>query len=233
MALAGRTALVTGGGAGIGRAIAERLEAAGANVATVDVDPDTSPTIVRDVVDRPDELAAMVLERYGPIELIVNNVGLSPERRFLDLDEDEWDRIVAVNVRAPWFLTRALVRALVESRRTGSVLFISSLHDTFVRRAPHYSATKAGVAMLVKELAWELAPHEIRVNAISPGAIWTGEGAPPPNARVALGRLGRPEEVASIAAVLLDDDVAGYVTGANIRVDGGLALYNWLTDREP
>ena len=137
-----------------------------------------------------------------------------------------------MNLRAPWFLTRTLVRALVDSGRRGSVLFISSLHDTFVRRAPHYSASKGGVAMLVKELAWELAPHGIRVNAISPGAIWTGEGSAPDAPTVALGRLGRPDEVASIAAVLLDDEVSSYVTGANVRVDGGLALHNWLTDRD-
>lgn len=110
--------------------------------------------------------------------------------------------------------------------------FVSSLHDTFVRRGPAYSAAKAGVAMLVKELAWELAPHRIRANAVSPGAIWNGAGGPPEHEKVALGRLGRPEEVATIAAVLLDDELAGYVTGANVPVDGGLALYNWLTDRK-
>jgi NAD(P)-dependent dehydrogenase (short-subunit alcohol dehydrogenase family) len=231
MSVAGKTAVVTGGGTGIGRAIADALEAAGANVITVDVNAATEPTVVWDLGERTPELADRLLDSYGPIELIVNNVGVLTEHRFLELEEQDFDRIFAVNLRGPWFFTKRLVEALVEPRRAGAVLFVSSLHDTFVRRAPHYSASKAAVAMLVKELAWELGPH-IRVNAISPGAISTKMADLARDREyptIALRRLGVPEDMAGLAVALLDDEVSGYVTGANVPVDGGLSLYDWMT----
>jgi NAD(P)-dependent dehydrogenase (short-subunit alcohol dehydrogenase family) len=230
--LAGKRAVVTGGGSGIGAGIAERLRQAGADVVTVDADAATSPTEVADLADDGGALAGRLLETYGTFDLIVNNVGVTPPSGFLEADEAEWDRVIAVNLRGPWFFTRRLVQALVDDGRAGSILFVSSLHDTSVSGKPHYSASKAAIAMLVKELGWSLAPHGIRVNAVAPGGIFTNNDLTPDREypRIAMGRIGLPDDVARIAIALLDDEVSGYVTGARVPVDGGLALFDWLHD---
>lgn len=132
--------------------------------------------------------------------------------------------------------TKRLVEALIAEHRGGSVLFVSSLHDTFVRLYPAYSMGKASVAMLTKEMAYELAPYGIRVNAISPGWVETakpGERCIPEQHAVQLipaGRFGEPDDIARMAIVLLSDAWSAYVTGVNLIVDGGLALHNWLMD---
>ena len=173
---------------------------------------------------------------YGPIELIVNNVGISTPHRFLDLQESDFDRVLHTNLRGPWFFTRRLVERLVADDRPGSIVFISSLHDTILRLQPHYSTTKAAVAMLTKELAHEVGCHGIRVNAVSPGSIRSAANPQPIVADPAISRLipvgrsGEPDDVAKVVTVLLSDAWSGYVTGANIPVDGGLALHSWLMD---
>jgi 3-oxoacyl-[acyl-carrier protein] reductase len=159
--------------------------------------------------------------------------------RFLEVGEPEFDHVFNTNLRGPWFFTKRIARHLVDARMTGAILFVSSLHDTHIRTLPHYSASKAAVAMLVKELANELAPHGIRVNAVSPGAIRSEPNAggghadePPIRRLIPLGRLGAPADVARMAVVLLSDEWSGYVTGANVPVDGGLSLYSWAVDHE-
>jgi glucose 1-dehydrogenase len=238
--LRGRLALVTGAARRIGFGIASRLAADGARVIATDRDltalerafaGSEVALLELDVTGDPDALCASVIDRFGVPELIVNNVGTMTSDRFLDIGPDEFDLVLHTNLRGPWFLTRGLVEALIRRKARGNVLFVSSLHDHQVRTFPHYSASKAAVAMLVRELAVELAPHGIRVNAVSPG--WVEE----PGTRtdehtrrlVPLGRPGAPDDVATIASVLLSDDLAGYVTGANVPVDGGLDLHSWLT----
>jgi glucose 1-dehydrogenase len=178
----------------------------------------------------PPDMARTVLEGFGPPDLIVNNVGVATQHHFLDLCEDDYDRVMRSNLRGPWFLTKALVGELVRARRPGSVVFLSSLHDHRIRTFPHYSASKAAVAMLVREMAYELAPHGIRVNAVSPG--WVQEPGTKVDKRaraIPMGRIGRPADVATVVTTLLSDELSGYVTGVNIAVDGGLALHDWLT----
>jgi NAD(P)-dependent dehydrogenase (short-subunit alcohol dehydrogenase family) len=111
------------------------------------------------------------------------------------------------------------------------------LHDHIVRTRPHYSASKAAIAMLVKELAYELATHRIRVNAISPGVIQSASVPVPTAAEqertgriIPLGRIGQGQDVAAMAAVLLSEEWSGYVTGVNVPVDGGLGLHTWSSD---
>jgi 3-oxoacyl-[acyl-carrier protein] reductase len=240
-----KTAVVTGAARGIGEGVALRLAELGAQVVAVDRDERalTSAFAARSSISplvgalgdgRESDLADTVCDRFGIPELIVNNVGVDAPGSFLALDEHDFDSVFAVNLRGPWFFTQRLVEVLMERQAGGSILFISSLHDHVVRTRPHYSTSKAAVAMLVRELAHELGPHGIRVNAISPGVIRSGsvpgpDGDDEPRVRriVPLGRMGEPRDVASMAAVLLSDEWSGYVTGANLPVDGGLALYTW------
>jgi 3-oxoacyl-[acyl-carrier protein] reductase len=242
MALAGRTAVVTGGAGGIGLAIAEGLAAADARVVILDRDADALERAASRMDCRavqgdmakedPADLAERVLEQHGTVELIVNNVGVTTPASFRELERDDFDLVLATNLRGPWFFTRRLVESVVRDGRRASILFISSLHSSRVRHFPHYSASKAAVAMLVKELAHELGPCGIRVNAVSPGWIDRRAADKPGRlgSQLPLGRAGRPEDVASVALALLDDRISGYVTGADLPVDGGLALHSWLDD---
>jgi NAD(P)-dependent dehydrogenase (short-subunit alcohol dehydrogenase family) len=242
--IAGRRALVTGAAHGIGLATAQRLRAAGADVIALDNDEAALDAafadgecarVVADVaMEDPVELGDRLVRDHGPISLLVNNVGITTPSGFLDLEPDDFDRVFNTNLRGPWFLTRQLARALVAAHTGGSILFISSVHDTHVRLNPHYSASKAAVGMLVKELAHELGPRGIRVNAIAPGWIRTreveAEAERTLTGLVPVGRPGEPDDIAQVAVTLLSDELAGYVTGANVTVDGGLSLHSWLMD---
>ena len=136
----------------------------------------------------------------------------------------------AVNVEAGFHLARELARKLIATKQPGSFLFLTSLHAETPRNLPHYSAAKAAMAMLVKELAKTLGRFGIRVNALVPGAIAAGGFvADPALARhIPLGRLGQAEDLAPIALAILSNRISAYVTGAAIVVDGGLSLTNWF-----
>jgi NAD(P)-dependent dehydrogenase (short-subunit alcohol dehydrogenase family) len=180
-------------------------------------------------------LGDALMRDHGPITLLVNNVGVTTPHRFLDLERKEYDEVFATNLHGPWFLTRQLARGMIRAGTGGSILFISSVHDRYLRRFPHYSASKAAVAMLVRELAHELGPHGVRVNAISPGWILTGDRPPEDRmrevaSRIPAGMPGEPDDVARLAVVLLSNAWSRYVTGTNLTVDGGLSLNNWLMD---
>jgi glucose 1-dehydrogenase len=254
--LRGRRAVVTGAARGIGQEIAVWLLRAGADVTVIDRDGERVKDVFRtescqvlegdlngeDVVELADELT-----RNGPVELVVNNVGITTPHRFLEIGGHELDLVLGTNLRGPWLFTDRLVKALIADgagaagrpARRGSVLFVSSLHDRFVAREAHYSVSKAGVAMLVQAMAKELGRHGIRVNAISPGWIRTAEDPTTPEQvakherllpRIPAGEPGRPADVARLALLLLSDAWTGYVTGQNIAVDGGLSLHNWLDE---
>jgi NAD(P)-dependent dehydrogenase (short-subunit alcohol dehydrogenase family) len=243
---AGHLAVVTGGASGIGRGIGDALLANGSRVVALDRawpselrEPWIAAGGAAEEVDIGEaDMSAYgrrLLADHGPIDLVVNNVGITTPHRFLEVNEEHFDRVMAVNLRGPWFLTKALVTPLHEQRRRGSVLFISSVHDTRVRLYPHYAASKAAIVAAVRELAHELAPL-IRVNAISPGWIDTAsntgrldEAESAVSARIVpLGRPGRPSDVAPTALHLLDDVVSPYTTGVSVAVDGGLLLHTWL-----
>jgi NAD(P)-dependent dehydrogenase (short-subunit alcohol dehydrogenase family) len=252
--LAGRTAVVTGGASGIGYGIVRRLARAGAKALVVDVDRRRLDEAERSLgreglgflrveadISSPDagRLAEELVAAHGAIPLIVNNVGICTGTGFFETDEAFFDLVFATNLRGPWFFTRRLTKELITRGESGSVLFISSLHDRFVVFRPQYAASKAAVSQLVRELAALLAPHGIRVNAISPGRIDT-EQAPGREAqhltadeRIPLGRGGTPDDVAKMAEFLLSEAYAGYVTGANIPVDGGLSLHTWHSRKVP
>jgi len=233
--LSGRTAVVTGAAHGIGRVIATALADQGAQVVGIDKDlpalRDAAESfgglaVEGDLADDDvSRVADQVVDQVGVPTLVVNNVGVETPHRFLELDPPEFDQVLRTNLRGPWFFTKRLVALQIGSRAAGRIVFISSIHDTHVYGRPHYSASKAAIAMVVRELAYELAPHGIRVNAIAPGDISTEEPRRDlQDAAVPLGRRGLPEDVARMSIVLLSDDCSAYVTGVNVLVDGGAAL---------
>jgi NAD(P)-dependent dehydrogenase (short-subunit alcohol dehydrogenase family) len=255
--LRGRRAVVTGAARGIGEAIAKWLIMAGAEVVVVDKDDhalarsfSAEPCRLRPGDLGQDGIAGLAeeLAADGPIELVVNNVGVTTRQGVLDVGPSELGQVLVTNLQGPWLFTDRLVKALIAERQrapqrhprpSGSILFISSLHDRFVAENADYGVSKAGVAMLAKTMAKQLAPHGIRVNAISPGWIRTAEDTTTPEQvakyarlrpRIPLGQAGVPADIARVALFLLSDAWSGYITGQNIAVDGGLSLHNWLDE---
>ena len=180
----------------------------------------------------PQRLAEEALRRLGRVSIFVH--AASPRRqesqKALQVTEAQWREMLEVNLNAGFLIAQALGRHMVERALKGRMLFVTSLHAWSPRNLPHYSASKAGQTMLVKELARALGPHGIRVNAIAPGAIPGGGFAAPPALadKIPLKRFGTPAEVAAMAVAVLSERFGAYVTGATIAVDGGIALHNWI-----
>jgi len=225
--LDGDRALVTGAGRGIGRAMADAIEQEGAQVFRADVaeaDLSTPEGAVR--------LADEAIRKLGSVSIFVHCA--SPQRQetqtTLSVSYEQWRAMISVNLDAAFVIAQKLGRHMVDKRIQGRILLTTSLHAESPRNLPHYSASKAGQTMLVKELARALGPHGIRVNAIVPGAI-PGEGfkgLPGMEKTIPLGRFGKPADVAAMAVAVLSERFGGYVTGASILVDGGIALHNWI-----
>lgn len=236
--LTGRVAVVTGGGAGIGRGIAAGLAAFGASVAIWERDADSCAAaadsigalgIVTDVRDTGQVDAALqrTTDELGPVSILVNNAGGTFSSPLLDTSENGWDALYKANLRHVLLCTQRVARQLVAAGMPGSMINLTSIEG--VRAAPGYAAyaaAKAGVINYTKTAAFELAPHGIRVNALAPditlteglmnlGAISLDIGNVVP-----LGRPGDVDEIAS-AAVFLASDMASYITGETIHVDGG------------
>jgi NAD(P)-dependent dehydrogenase (short-subunit alcohol dehydrogenase family) len=225
--LEGDRALVTGVANGIGRGIAQALRDEGAEVFGADVaDADLStPEGARQLADE-------AIRRLGTVTIFVHCA--SPRRRehetILQVKEEEWRQMLAVNLDAAFIISQRLARHMVEKQVKGRILLTTSLHAESPRNLPHYSAAKAGETMLVKELARALGPRGIRVNAVAPGAIPGGGFQAPPGMveKIPLRRFGTPADVAAAALALLSERFGAYVTGATLVVDGGIALHNWI-----
>ena len=225
--LDGDSALVTGAARGIGRGIADALEAEGARVFRADVEQ-ADLSNPRDA----EKLADEAIRRLGSVSIFVH--AASPRRQetqtALGATYVEWREMLSVNLDAAFILGQKLGRHMKEQKIKGRILIVTSLHAESPRNLPHYSAAKAGQTMLVKELARALGPHGIRVNAIAPGAIPGGGFQAPPGMveKIPLGRFGTPADVAGMAVAVLSERFGAYVTGASIVVDGGIALHNWI-----
>ena len=250
MQLAGKVALVTGAQQGIGRAIAIAYAAAGADIAINWLDDDEAAravaasvvghnrravTVQADMakIDEVREMVATVVGEFGAIDILVNNAGVFPRVDFLAMAEADWDFVHDVNLKGAAFCAQAAARAMAAAGRGGAIVNITS--GAAFRGSPrgvHYVASKGGIVSMTRQMALELAPHRIRVNAIAPGLTDTaqprygsseaeiaamGEANP-------LGRIAQPEDIAR-AALYLASDQAGFVTGHTLHVNGGSYLY--------
>lgn len=252
MKLEGKVALVTGSSQGIGQAIAVRLAQEGADIV---IDYRSHPDGAQETLTKVEasgrkgfilkadlgvvsdvrRMIAEGIQHFGKLDILVNNAGLEKNASFWEVTESDYDSVVNVNMKGVFFATQALVQHLMETKRPGKIINISSVHEELP--FPHftsYCASKGGVKMMMRNLAVELGPLGITINNIAPGAIET-----PINAKllndpeklsavinnIPLGRLGQPSDVASLVAFLASPD-ADYVTGTTLFVDGGL-LWNY------
>jgi 2-hydroxycyclohexanecarboxyl-CoA dehydrogenase len=229
-----KNAVVTGGGSGIGAAIANRLRADGYNVATLDLNPsDEEFAYKADVTDRAavDEALDAIRTQLGPVTILVNAAGLDGFKRFLDIDFDTWQRVVNVNLHGVFHCIQAVLPDMIEAGWGRIVNISSSSTHSGVPYMSHYVAAKSGVNGLTKSLALEYGPAGVTVNAVPPGFIDT------PMLRKAEGRgflgdidktieqtpvrrIGKPEDIAAACAFLISDE-AGYITGQILGVNGG------------
>lgn len=240
-------AVVTGGSSGIGAAIAVALAAAGAKVAityrthgeaaqalATKIGPERALAIAADVSDAGavGRMFGQVDQAWGGLDILVNSAGIDGARAMLwDSELTNWRRVIEVNLLGAYYCAREAVRRMVAQRR-GVVLSVSSVHETIAWSGySAYTASKAGLAMLTKTLALEAAPHGVRVLAVSPGAIrtpinrsvWSDpEQLKDLLTKIPLNRIGEPEEVARMVVVLVSE-VASYVTGRTIFIDGGMS----------
>ena len=244
-------ALVTGAGNGIGRAVAQALVAEGVRTVFADVNRDTVTTAI-ETSARPElavpfvgDLAdagareALLAEAAAAVGRVTHFVhSASPPRREADhafgVTMETWARMHAVNLEAGFHLSRELARKLIADKQPGSFLLLTSLHAGTPRNLPHYSTSKAGLSMLVKELAKTFGRFGIRVNALVPGAIAAGGFVADPALakHIPLGRLGEAADLAPLALAVLSNRISAYVTGAAIVIDGGLSLTNWFAPAE-
>ena len=246
MRLKDKNAIVTGAGSGIGQAIAIGFAREGANVVAADINLSTVQETVETIraaggqamaaevdVSQSDQVEALfttAFEAYDRIHILVSVPGISTTRNFIDLPEDEWDRVLDVSLKGHYLCGRAAARHMAE-HGGGAIINISSICDEVAQADyPHYVAAKGGVRMLTKAMALDLVKHNIRVNAIAPGPTNTGSEAMKKEyapirqkvlPRVPMARLAEPEEMVGPALFLASDEEASYVTGVSLPVDGG------------
>lgn len=240
--------MVVGGVRGIGRAIAERLCAEGASLVLVDINEGGGEATARALGERGwpagfvagdtsrradlERAAATAVERFGGLHILCQNAGIFPQTLIEDIEEDEWDRVLAVNLKGAFLALRSCLPAMRE-QGYGRIVLTSSITGARVGqpRNAHYGASKAGMIGFIRTAAIELARFGITINAVEPGNILT-EGIQSGHDEaffrdqveaIPLGRLGSPEDVARAVAFLASDD-AGYITGQSIVVDGGQIL---------
>ncbi|HZP04143.1 MAG TPA: glucose 1-dehydrogenase [Terracidiphilus sp.] len=246
--LAGKVAIVTGAGTGIGQGIAKRLGAEGAKVVVDYIGGPEGAQETKQAIEQAGGEAEIVLgdvtrlddvrkivdtawNRFGSADILVNNAGIEHRSDFWDTTEQEYDQVMGVNLRGAFFLTQAFVRRLREQKKPGRIVNISSVHEDMVFPGfSTYCCSKGGMRMLMRNLAMELGPLGITVNNVAPGAIITPINKSLLNNKeqlgallnnIPLGRMGTPEDVAGMVAFLVSDDAA-YVTGSTFVVDGGL-----------
>lgn len=244
--MAGKVALITGGGTGIGFDIAKCMLASGANVIITGRRENVLQEAVNNLgagafyfvhdmadVSATPSLVADIISSHGKIDILVNNAGINMKRPAIDVSNDDFAQIIQVNLNAVFVLSREVGKHMLE-RKSGSIIMISSMAAYYgIDRVAAYASSKSGVYGLVRVLASEWSAQGVRVNAIAPGFIETAMSKTAMNSdpdrkhkamdRTPMGYFGKPEDVAW-AAVFLASDAAGYITGVSIPVDGGNSI---------
>ncbi len=240
--------MITGAGQGIGRAIALKFAKEGTSVIVNNVTEDKAKSVSKEIeemggsatpiqadVAHQDEVTNMVskvMDEFGKIDILVNNAGIQTSSPFLKLPVAEWDRIIDVNLKGTFLCSQLVANNMIKNNY-GKIVNIASIHYIIPRlNRIHYDVSKAGIAIMTKEMALELAKYKINVNCIAPGFIATEMnkeilGSPEKLneniSRIPWGRMGEPEDIANAALFLVSDE-AEYITGAILNVDGGLGL---------
>lgn len=242
-----KVAIVTGAGRGIGKAIAERLAREGAKLAVCDIDRESAEKTADEIrnnyktqavglyvdvanSDSVDAMVEEVVKKFGKIDILVNNAGITKDNLLLRMSEEDWDRVIAVDLKSVFLCTKAVVKYMIR-QRYGRIVNISSIIGLRGNIGQtNYASAKAGIIGFTKSAARELAGRNITVNAVAPGYISTEMTEKLPQEvkenmlkQVPMGRPGTPEDVAGVVAFLCSDD-ASYITGEIIRVDGGMAM---------
>lgn len=249
MSTSNQTVMITGAAKGIGRASALALADVGYNVAVADVDTEAGETVAADVRERGidalfvemdvsdasaiESAVDAVIDRFGRIDVLVNNAGVQTDRPFLELSESEWDWVLDVNLKGAFLTAQRVAKAMIERDITGRIINVSSIHQSLPRRNKvHYDASKGGLKMLTKDMALELAEYRINVNAVAPGAVETPinesiledpDQFKMINDQIPWDRFAEADEVAD-AIRYLGHEAPEYVTGTTLRIDGGLSL---------
>ncbi len=247
MNLVNKVAIVTGAGRGIGKAIAIALAREGANIIAIDVDIQTAEKVAKEIksldrqawaiqVDVSDSkevnrMVQLVLKKFKRVDILVNNAAIIRRGSIEDLKEDDWDRVIDVNLKGAFNCMKAVV-GIMKKQRYGKIINISSIAGKIgdLASAPCYGASKAGMTCLAKSLARELASYNINVNVVAPHAIktdmskeWSEEKRKSIISDIPLGRLGEPEDVAEAVAFLVSDK-AKFITGEVLDVNGGCLM---------
>jgi NAD(P)-dependent dehydrogenase (short-subunit alcohol dehydrogenase family) len=247
--LDGKVALVTGGSRGLGRAMAQALAEAGASVALTARTREAAEAAATDITgdglraygldlevtraDDVDRALAEIADRLGPVDILINNAGISVPAPAFELADEDWHSVFATNVDGLWYCSRAAARSMAE-RGGGTIVNVGSMSAMIVNQPlwqPAYLASKAAVHQLTKALAAEWAPHNIRVNAMAPGYFLT-EMSPVDQPQfkpwcvdpAAMKRYGLPEELGP-AVVFLASDASSFMTGSVVTIDGGFTLF--------
>jgi NAD(P)-dependent dehydrogenase (short-subunit alcohol dehydrogenase family) len=247
MRLKGKKALITGASRGIGRGIAEVFADEGADVVVNYVaSPDKAEEVAKGIrskgrkaiavkadVARRAEVEAMVDKAWkelGPLDILINNAGIETIVPFLELTDEQWTRLVDVNLRGAWLCSQVFCRRVIAEGRKGSIVHIGSIQAAKVLPGrTHYAPTKLGLEALTRNMSAEMTPQGIRVNCVHPGLIDTDMTAwvmkspdilPLVLAQISLGRAGKPREIGTVTAFFASDE-ASYLTGQSIHVDGG------------
>jgi len=248
MDLKDKVAIITGARRGMGKSHALKLARAGAKVVVSDISEEECEIVVEEIKKKGGEAIAVkcdvtkkadvdnmmkaAVDKWGKIDILVNNAGICQFKSFLELTEEEWDRTLDINLKGQFLCAQAAAKEMVK-QKSGAIVNIASVVMGQIGKGmaglAHYSASKGGIAALTKTLALELAPYNIRVNAISPGAIDTPMAASTKDdpkileqtlAIIPMHRMGKAEEVSNLVLFLVSD-TSSYITGSTVIIDGG------------
>jgi NAD(P)-dependent dehydrogenase (short-subunit alcohol dehydrogenase family) len=248
MKLADKVAVVTGAAAGIGKAVAKMFAAEGAAVVVADLNKEKAEKVAADIVSAGgkalaiqadvadskavDRMFAEALRKFGRLDVLVNNAGIIHQASVVDTKEEDWDRILRNNLKSCFLCSRAAARIMIDQKKGGSIVNISSIHATLSEpQAGAYTAAKGGMEAFSRTLATEVAPHHIRVNCVEPGATYTELTIPMYTEsvkkalyqRIPLKEIAQPEWIASGILFLASDD-SRYMTGQVLVLDGGYIM---------